>query len=302
MLSIVVLSSALARGNEVEHHLRNQYRGKVLMERGFYSGAHLVYDSAGNPTAGGRAGDWTTDGFVRIDDIQLSGQRVKIKAIRLMVVSEGGKGLRLADESGKKGRKSKKPIVVEIEAALDSNVSDEDADALMSKIFLSSRDSFADVVPGYWRPCIDESFLGKNENCRFSSDMMAVPGMTTPSRTPTATEMEFSGTAPAGPNATTTPVVLSRVGQGIRPPRATYQPEPSFSEPARKAKYQGVVTMGLIVDKDGLPKKIHITNPLGAGLDAKAVEAVSTWKFQPAEKDGEPVAVQIAVEVDFHLY
>ena len=34
----------------------------------------------------------------------------------------------------------------------------------------------------------------------------------------------------------------------------------------------------------------------------KAIEAVKNWKFEPAMKDGHPVAVQIAVEVDFHLY
>jgi TonB family protein len=38
------------------------------------------------------------------------------------------------------------------------------------------------------------------------------------------------------------------------------------------------------------------------GLDQKAVEAVKKWKFQPAEKDGRPVAVQINVEVNFRLY
>jgi TPR repeat protein len=38
------------------------------------------------------------------------------------------------------------------------------------------------------------------------------------------------------------------------------------------------------------------------GLDEKAVEAVRSWKFEPARKDGNPVALQIAVEVDFHLY
>jgi len=44
-----------------------------------------------------------------------------------------------------------------------------------------------------------------------------------------------------------------------------------------------------------------VINPIGMGLDEKAVEAVRTWKFQPALKDGKPVAVEIAVEVDFHL-
>jgi TonB family protein len=38
------------------------------------------------------------------------------------------------------------------------------------------------------------------------------------------------------------------------------------------------------------------------GLDEKAIEAVKNWRFEPAMKDGHPVPVQIAVEVDFHLY
>jgi TonB family protein len=38
------------------------------------------------------------------------------------------------------------------------------------------------------------------------------------------------------------------------------------------------------------------------GLDQKAIEAVQQWRFQPATKDGRPVAVQISVEVSFKLY
>jgi outer membrane biosynthesis protein TonB len=37
-------------------------------------------------------------------------------------------------------------------------------------------------------------------------------------------------------------------------------------------------------------------------LDEKAIEAVSHWKFQPATKNGKPVAEFINVEVQFHLY
>jgi len=38
------------------------------------------------------------------------------------------------------------------------------------------------------------------------------------------------------------------------------------------------------------------------GLDEKAIEAVRTWQFEPARKNGQPVAVQINVEVSFRLY
>ena len=38
------------------------------------------------------------------------------------------------------------------------------------------------------------------------------------------------------------------------------------------------------------------------GLDEKAVEAIRRWRFEPARKDGVPVAVQINVEINFRLY
>jgi TonB family protein len=38
------------------------------------------------------------------------------------------------------------------------------------------------------------------------------------------------------------------------------------------------------------------------GLDEKALEAVKAWRFEPAKKDGVPVAVLVNVEVNFTLY
>ncbi len=93
-----------------------------------------------------------------------------------------------------------------------------------------------------------------------------------------------------------------RVGGGVSAPRALDTPDPEYSEEARKAKYQGVVVLWLIVDQNGKPRDIKVSRSLGMGLDQKAVEAVRNWKFEPAMKDGKPVAVQINVEVNFRLY
>jgi protein TonB len=93
-----------------------------------------------------------------------------------------------------------------------------------------------------------------------------------------------------------------RVGGGVSAPRVTYQPDPEYSEEARKAKYQGTCVLWLVVGPDGKPRDIRVARSLGLGLDEKAIEAVKTWKFEPAMKDGKPVAVQINVEVSFRLY
>lgn len=92
-----------------------------------------------------------------------------------------------------------------------------------------------------------------------------------------------------------------RVGGGVSAPVATFQPDPEYSEEARKAKYQGEVWLTVTVGTDGRAHDIRVSRSLGLGLDEKAIESVKTWKFDPGKKDGVPVAVQISVEVAFHL-
>ncbi|HUA14529.1 MAG TPA: energy transducer TonB [Verrucomicrobiae bacterium] len=89
---------------------------------------------------------------------------------------------------------------------------------------------------------------------------------------------------------------------GVTIPLVIYSPEPSFSDEARKAKMQGTVLLLLVVGEDGRPYGIRVGQSLGMGLDEKATEAVSHWRFKPATLNGRPVATQIAVQVDFHLY
>ncbi len=94
-----------------------------------------------------------------------------------------------------------------------------------------------------------------------------------------------------------------QVGGRISAPLLTFQPEAEFSDEARRAKYQGVCVISLIVDAQGNPQNVHVLRTLGMGLDEKAMEAVRKYKFKPALKDGRtPVPVTIVVEVDFHLY
>jgi len=93
-----------------------------------------------------------------------------------------------------------------------------------------------------------------------------------------------------------------RVGGGVSAPRVLYDPDPEYSEEARQAKYQGTVILWVVIGPDGRAQQIRVSRALGMGLDEKAIEAVRKWRFQPAEKDGHPVAVQVNVEVNFRLY
>jgi periplasmic protein TonB len=96
---------------------------------------------------------------------------------------------------------------------------------------------------------------------------------------------------------------LYHVGGGISAPIPLIQPEAEFSDEARRAKYQGVCLISLIVDAQGNPQNPRVIRTLGMGLDEKALEAVRKYKFKPAMKDGKtPVPVPITIEVNFRLY
>lgn len=102
--------------------------------------------------------------------------------------------------------------------------------------------------------------------------------------------------------------------QHVKPPKAVYAPDPEYSMAARAAKRQGTVLLGVILGRDGAPEDIWLIRklvysngeqtlkPVGLGLERKAIEAVSHWKFEPAMKDGEPVPVFVNIEVKFHIY
>lgn len=93
-----------------------------------------------------------------------------------------------------------------------------------------------------------------------------------------------------------------RVGNGVTAPRTLNQSDPAYAEEARRIKFQGVVVLTGTVEPDGDFDNLCVEQPLGYGLDEKAMAAVKTWKFEPATKDGQTVPVRISVEVSFHLY
>ncbi|HXS97389.1 MAG TPA: energy transducer TonB [Candidatus Limnocylindrales bacterium] len=92
-----------------------------------------------------------------------------------------------------------------------------------------------------------------------------------------------------------------KVGGGVSAPTLLFKKEPEYSEEARKAKYQGTVTLYVEVGVDGKATNIKVLHSLGLGLDEKAIEAVKQWKFKPGMKDGKPVPVAASIEVNFRL-
>jgi TonB family protein len=97
---------------------------------------------------------------------------------------------------------------------------------------------------------------------------------------------------------------ISHVGGAVSSPEIIYKVEAEFSDEARRAKYQGICTVTLVVDSQGNPQNPHVTQALGMGLDEKAIEAIKQYKFKPAyDKDKKKaVAVMVSIQINFHIY
>jgi len=92
-----------------------------------------------------------------------------------------------------------------------------------------------------------------------------------------------------------------QIGGGVTPPVVITEIKPDYSDDARKARVQGTVELVIIVQTDGTAKLERVAQSLGYGLDQKAIEAVTRWKFLPGKKDGVPVPTRIGVAVNFSL-
>jgi TonB family protein len=87
----------------------------------------------------------------------------------------------------------------------------------------------------------------------------------------------------------------------ITPPRLSEVASPNYTAEAKKKKIEGTVTLEIVVDHKGDVVAAKVLKGLGYGLDENAILAVKEWKYKPAEKDGNPVAVKMEVTVDFYV-
>jgi bla regulator protein blaR1 len=105
-----------------------------------------------------------------------------------------------------------------------------------------------------------------------------------------------------GPLANAEKAQIYHIGGDVSAPTLIFAPAPTYTDQARKAKYQGVCVLSLIVDAQGKPNQIRVVRHLEMGLDQKAIEAMSQSKFKPALLHEKPVAVEVHIEVNFRFY
>jgi protein TonB len=82
-----------------------------------------------------------------------------------------------------------------------------------------------------------------------------------------------------------------------------YCPNPGYTEEARKVKFHGTVVLRAVITVDGRATNIRVVKGVGLGLDERAIESVSRWKFRPAVgPGGRPMETWTEIEINFRIY
>lgn len=84
--------------------------------------------------------------------------------------------------------------------------------------------------------------------------------------------------------------------------RVTKLTEPHYTEEARAKRVTGTVVLTAVFCRTGKVTNIEVIQGLPYGLTERTVETTRAIKFNPAEKDGEPVSQSFRRECSFHLY
>jgi TonB family protein len=115
------------------------------------------------------------------------------------------------------------------------------------------------------------------------------------------TKPEYRRADYRAPDAADRPIF--QIGKdGVKAPIPVYTPPPAFSEEARQGRYHATVLLDVTMDERGTINRIRIERAVGLGLDQNAVDTVKTWRFKPATRDGQPVPIEMLIEVAFNLF
>lgn len=294
---------AHAAESSLKNTLRSRWLDKDITLRVPDASDNLVFDAQGNRVGTLSPGPWFENSSLHITNVSVNGSTVELRSKRSSIIFDPRMGkfarVPLLVLEPKKRKWVQAPldhdVVVRFEFA---KAPTEVTDVLpaFEKVFFPANEELRHMLPEYWSDCARGMAPG-----RQNGRLMCSAKTGGPEQQPTT---GTSGDRIASEMVTRAdvPNTVFRVGGAVKPPRVIDSPDPAYSEIARKEKYQGTTILWLIVDKDGLPRNIRVAVPLGMGLDDKAAEAVQSWRFQPATRDGAPVAVQINVEVNFRLY
>jgi TonB family protein len=266
---LVCTTSLKATDNRAaEKQLKRSLENQVFSLRVPTFSDKLHFDVDGQPLGTSLPAPWTTGGLVEVKEISLKNDSLRIDGDRVLVA------LRSTKNSSAPPALATVLTDRSVRITLDLDPGSIDLkriDAALGKMF--EHIDFQRRIAAYWTPA---SSTGADVQ---------------PSDT-----AQVVGTLEGGRS-------VYKVKAGVvEPPKPLHTPDPDYTEEARQKRLQGTAELMVVVNDNGFPEILELVKGLGDGLDVRALEAISEWRFQPATRKGEPVAVMAVVQMTFKLF
>jgi TonB family protein len=273
-----------APAQEVEQSLKQQFEGKVLVLRHSLQGNSQEYDSDGKVLKGGAEGPWTLYGRIKVDEVELSADNLLLKGHRVDYKFDPSVGQLV-------------PFVNKVRMQVKVSLQQPpkklaEADDVLSRVFAFTKKDVVDSAPEFWRAYLDAHIEPRPPEKKVEK---VAPPAEAPDKHP---ELLVRDANTPGHDETRP----FKIGRGVQAPQPLFTPAPAFPVKADNDNSQGIVVLNVTVDTAGKVQNIRLVRPVGMGMEEAAVAAVKTWRFKPANHEGEPVAVEINIEVAFNKY
>jgi len=238
--------------------------GKALFLRCFCSENNLSFDAQGQPLGAAKTTDWTL-AAVNVQKVERKGPtEIELQGVRVAI--------RFATDRREFDRHPLNDDKVKIQlpdpgdpAAFARELSAIFSEGLDRRLQLS--------MPTYWQHYFD-------------------PQMAWPPDGLTGIPIYVAGTATRIPGATA-------ANEGFMPVSASKKVSAVYTSQASRDRVQGSVDLRVAIDAKGALQRVVVEQPLGYGLDARAVEALAKWKFTSARLKGKPVAAYSLIRPEF---
>jgi TonB family protein len=92
-----------------------------------------------------------------------------------------------------------------------------------------------------------------------------------------------------------------RGASGLRPPVPIHKVDPKYYPAAIAERVEGKVQISGVIRVNGRVEVLRILKSVDPRLDGSAAEALGKWEFEPAERNGAPVEVDVVAEIPFLL-
>jgi len=278
-----------ANGQTTQQAIAARLVGQPLYLRGMWAGDDLKFEADdGQPEMATATVPFTEAGI----DVR----SVELKDGRLMI-----EGQRMALEFVSTDTIQRVPAKAEhyngkmrLEIASDGS---GDYSKALDAIFTSDLTSLIPSLPPYWQS------YAKGHFCKLKL-VEKKPKEKKHKKVPAdATALNAEGPGPCLPtDSDASTAKMKHVGGAVKPPKVIKSSKPSFTPLARALRYSGEVEVYAWVERDGSVSHVAVRKPAGLGLDEAAAAAVEKYQFTPATQDGNPVAVDLYIDVNFQIY